>query len=138
MRQTLAGWVLGAMLAGAAAAQDVQPREPGIEDAISGQLEAFTRDDLDGAFDFAAPGIQGIFRTPERFGSMVQNGYPMVWRPGEVRFADLIDRNGRLYQQVEITGPRGGRHLLEYEMLEIDGAWRIGGVRILEAPDPIA
>ena len=52
-----------------------------IEATIGRQLEAFRADAFDDAFTFASPMIQGLFRTPETFGEMVRNGYPMVWRP---------------------------------------------------------
>lgn len=104
-----------------------------IEATIGRQLEAFRADAFDEAFTFASPMIQGLFRTPETFGEMVRNGYPMVWRPGSVRYLDLRDDNGRLLQRVEITDARGTIHLLEYEMIDLDGAWKINGVRLLKA-----
>lgn len=104
-----------------------------IEATIDGQLDAFRADAFDEAFTFASPTIQGIFRTPETFGEMVRNGYPMVWRPGSVRYLDLRDENGRLMQRVEITDAKGATHLLEYEMIDQDGAWKINGVRLLKA-----
>jgi hypothetical protein len=36
---------------------------------------------------------------------------------------------------VQITDGKGARHLLMYQMVETAAGWRIGGVRILEAPD---
>ena len=40
------------------------------------------------AFDYASPTIRGIFGSPDRFGAMVQQGYPMVYRPSEVRYLE--------------------------------------------------
>ena len=54
---------------------------------ISKQIEAFKADDFDTAFSFASPMIQRMFGSASTFGEMVQNGYPMVWRPAEVRFS---------------------------------------------------
>lgn len=105
-----------------------------IEGTISSQIEAFKADDFNRAFTFASPTIQGMFQTPENFGSMVRGGYPMVWRPSEVRYLDLVERGGRLYQTVQITDGDGRMHLLEYEMVELDSGWKINGVRLLEAP----
>ncbi|OWU73254.1 hypothetical protein ATO3_11155 [Marinibacterium profundimaris] len=104
-----------------------------IEATIGAQLEAFKADAFDEAFTFASPTIKGLFRTPEIFGQMVRNGYPMVWRPGAVRYLDLRDEGGRLLQRVEITDARGARHLLEYEMIELEEGWKINGVRLLKA-----
>ncbi|GHF44382.1 DUF4864 domain-containing protein [Seohaeicola zhoushanensis] len=129
MRHTLFALLLAFALAAPVAAQDA-----GIEDTISRQIEAFKADDLARAFSFASPMIRGLFGNPENFGSMVRNGYPMVWRPADLRFLDLHDEGGRLYQKVQITDAQGRVHLLDYEMIETESGWKINGVRILEAP----
>ncbi|MEL7080834.1 MAG: DUF4864 domain-containing protein, partial [Pseudomonadota bacterium] len=85
-----------------------------IEGVISSQIEAFKADDFAKAFSFASPGIQGIFRTPENFGRMVAQGYPMVWRPAEVQYLDLSDQAGNLRQTVQITDAQGQVYLLAY------------------------
>lgn len=112
---------------------------PAIRDVIQSQIDAFLADDFARAFTYASPGIQGIFRTPETFGRMVRQGYPMVWRPDEVRFLDLEEREGALHQKVLIRDDAGATHVLDYTM-EPDGqgGWKIDGVRILEAPEVAA
>ncbi|SMH32543.1 DUF4864 domain-containing protein [Maritimibacter sp. HL-12] len=105
--------------------------EDGIRAVISSQFEAFLADDVEAAFGYAAPAIQRIFITPEGFGSMVQNGYPMVWRPAERRFLELRDLDGALWQKVLIRDQAGAWHLLDYEMLRVGSDWRIGGVQYL-------
>ena len=116
-----------------------QAQETGSEGAIhgviSGQIDAFRLDDLATAFTFASPGIQSMFRTPENFGAMVRNGYPMVWRPKTVQFGDLREQEGTLWQEVIVTDAGGRLHALEYQMIQLDGVWRIAGVRMLPAPD---
>jgi hypothetical protein len=127
-------WILAFVLtATIAIAQDSLPREPGIENTISSQIEAFRSDDFDMAFTFASPNIQGMFGTPERFGAMVRNGYPMVWRPGEFRFLELREIAGNLWQKVFIRDAAGTIHILDYQMIEGDGGWRINGVQVLRA-----
>ncbi len=49
-----------------------------IHDVIERQLAAFERDDADGAFAFASPGIRRRFGTPETFMDMVRRHYPPV------------------------------------------------------------
>ena len=105
-----------------------QAREQSIRSVINDQIAAFRADDLDAAYGHAAPGIQRLFPTPERFGTMVRRGYPMIWRPRAVEFFGLREERARIWQRVLITGPEGGLHVLDYEMREIDGLWRIGGV----------
>jgi len=117
--------LLAMTLAGQAAAQST---EESIRSVISSQFSAFQQDDFDTAFTFASPMIQGMFGTPERFGDMVRNGYPMVWRPADVDFAALDRRGGRMYQNVLITDQAGQLHLLEYEMVRTEDGWEINGV----------
>lgn len=103
-----------------------------IQGVISSQIEAFLADDFATAFTFAHPNIKNIFRTPENFGRMVVQGYPMVWRPADVEYLDLRLENGRTLQDVRIVDADGRIFLLEYSMTETDEGWRISGVRILE------
>ncbi|MEM6588700.1 MAG: DUF4864 domain-containing protein [Pseudomonadota bacterium] len=109
-----------------------------VRSVISSQIDAFLKDDFATAFDFASPMIQGIFGTPERFGAMVRNGYPMVWRPSDVEFLSAEDRDGAVIQTVKITDGTGRLYYLEYEMIETDQGWLINGVRIEEAGDGLA
>jgi len=102
-----------------------------VQAVIGAQLEAFKADDFAEAFRYASPMIQTMFGTWQRFGTMVRNGYPMVWRPADVEYLDLQDRGGSLYQFVRIRDAQGGTHLLEYQMIRNQAGWRINGVRIL-------
>ena len=112
------------------------PDPSAIRDTIQGQIDAFRQDDVSTAFGFASPSIRSMFGTPERFGMMVQQGYPMVWRPAEIDFLDLRDQGGRLWQMVLIRDRAGVYHTLGYEMVP-DGAggWRINGVQIMRTGD---
>ena len=132
MRATFFAFLLFA-ISGGVSAQEA--RNPAIEGVIQSQIEAFLADDFATAFTFASPSIQGIFGTPERFGMMVRQGYPMVWRPAEVRYLELEELGGRLWQKVMITDQAGAVHMLGYQMVETGAGWQINGVRILRAPD---
>ncbi len=115
------------------AAQDAE-----IEANIAAQIQAFKADDFVTAFTFASPNIQNIFRTPENFGAMVRNGYPMVWRPSEVRFLELREVAGALWQKVMIVDGVGRAHILDYQMIQLEGGWKINGVQLLGNSDPAA
>ena len=105
-----------------------------IAETIDGQIAAFRADDFPRAFEFASPMIRNMFRTPDRFGQMVRQGYPMVWRPAEVTYG-AAEIDGRVTrQQVLITDQSGTLHALEYEMIQTEGGWLINGVRMLRAP----
>ena len=129
-------WVLGlifAVLAGWAVAQDV-PHDAEIEGVIQNQIEAFQSDDVAGAFAFASPTIQRLFRSPENFGRMVQHGFPMVWRPRDVEFHDQRVLGGTIWQRVQITDGKGREFWLAYDMIRVDDTWRINGVHFIDAP----
>ena len=130
--------VLAAVLAMTAATTPLlaqQEGKTGIEGTIRGQIDAFLADDFAKAFTFASPLIQGMFGNPDNFGMMVRQGYPMVWRPSDVRFLDLRESGGRQYQRVQILDQLGVPYIAEYEMIETAEGWQINGVRIERAPE---
>ncbi len=131
MRGLLLGTVAAVFMAGAALAQD----QAAITATIQSQIDAFLADDFETAFTFASPSIKQMFGSSERFGSMVRQGYPMVWRPGSVKYLELEEKFGGLYQKVLITDGQGVPHLLEYQMIETADGWQINGVQILRAPE---
>ncbi|MEM1362038.1 MAG: DUF4864 domain-containing protein [Pseudomonadota bacterium] len=108
------------------------------QDAITGiiddQITAFLADDFETAFKFASPGIRGMFGTPERFGRMVREGYPMVWRPSNVEYLDLRQEADGFTQRVMVRDSSGATWLLDYSMIQRPEGWRINGVRLLTAP----
>ncbi|SLN35032.1 hypothetical protein PSA7680_01661 [Pseudoruegeria aquimaris] len=111
-----------------------QAQSQSVSDVIRSQIDAFLADDVTTAFGFASPMIQGMFGTPERFGEMVRGGYPMVWRPDDVRFLDQREAGAARYQVVMIRDQGGAVHFLEYMMIRQGGEWRINGVRFLQPP----
>lgn len=130
MRRMLLAAGLLAALASASPAQEAD-----IQATIDSQLEYFAKDDFPGAFQFASPTLQQLFRTPENFRRMVTQGYPMVWRYGDVRFLELREMEGSFWQKVMITDLEGRVHILDYRMLETSDGWRINGVQILDSSE---
>ena len=108
--------------------------EGGMTDVISQQFDAFRSDDLDRAFSYASPMIQGYFRTPENFGQMVEQGYPQIRDPGEIRMMELRTEGGRLIQRLKVFDGNGLPHLFDYEMIETQQGWKINGVRYVGGP----
>ncbi|MEI4231975.1 DUF4864 domain-containing protein [Roseovarius sp. D22-M7] len=129
MRHVILSLILMAGLTGGARADETAMRS-----VISDQIEAFLAEDTERAFKHASPFIQRKFGTPETFGDMVRNGYPMVWQPSDVTFLDLEVIDGTPFQSVRMRGPGGTSWIVDYEMIEVDGEWRINGVRVREAP----
>ncbi|MDP5217367.1 DUF4864 domain-containing protein [Ruegeria sp. 2205SS24-7] len=129
MRHLILSLILGLGLSLSAQAQNDE-----IQSNIQAQIDAFKSDDFATAFTFASPSIQRLFGTPENFGAMVRNGYPMVWRPADVRFLELREVAGQLWQKVIITDAAGNLHVLDYQMVDFENGWKINGVQILDAP----
>lgn len=106
-----------------------------IRDTIQSQIDAFRRDDFDAAFEFASPSIRQMFRTPENFGAMVRNGYPMVWRPDDVRAAvpnrasyaqRRVIRNGQL--RAEDSGNWGPTTVTSQASYTASNQWKLTSV----------
>lgn len=123
-----------AVLAASPAAM-ADDRGAAIESVIQGQLDAFQRDDWDGAFGYASPNIRSMFGTPERFGQMVRGGYQMVWRPSRVEVGALENGPRGPVQIMYFEDASGALFEAAYEMIQIDGEWRINGVRVRKAPE---
>jgi hypothetical protein len=112
----------------------VQAQGADIQSTIGNQIEAFQADDFETAFDFASPNLQQLFGSSENFRSMVTRGYPMVWKPAEVRYLELAEVGGSFFQKVLIKDQEGIVHILGYRMLETDMGWKINGVQLLPNP----
>ncbi|MBU2994464.1 DUF4864 domain-containing protein [Octadecabacter sp. 1_MG-2023] len=130
MRSIKGAFLTLALFATAASAQDQS-----IEDVINNQLQAFRDRDVQEAWQYASPMIQGIFRTPETFGRMVENGYPMVWDNSDIRFLDRQETGSQTRQEVQIQGPDGLFYILDYEMIETPQGWLINAVQVIPAPE---
>ena len=108
--------------------------EAAIRGIISQQIEAFRHDDGATAFGFAAPSLQTMFGSADRFMDMVRRGYGPVYRPRAVEFGALQDDSGQPVQLVELIGPDGQAYTARYTMeREADGTWRISACELLES-----
>ena len=106
-----------------------------IQNVISAQIEAFQQDDFETAFTFASPKIQMLFGSPENFGKMVRNGYPMVWRPSDVTFLRQKTDSGVVFQEMRFFDASGVGHAFIYEMVDVSGSWKINGVHKIKPDD---
>lgn len=122
-----------------ALAQDTPPaaqvEQLPLQDIIRQQLDAFNARDVDLAWSFASPMIQGMFGNPGNFGVMVSEGYPMVWDNSAAKFMAQREVDGRIYQQVMVQDTNGALHVLEYAMIQTAQGWKIDGVSVLPPPD---
>lgn len=108
------------------------PQEAAIRGVITRQLDAMNRGDQAAAFAIASPAIQAMFGDAPNFMRMVQQGYPQVFRSRSHRFLKLGTTDGRLIQRVLVESDNG-TVVANYEMVEIDGVWRINGCAIEQA-----
>ena len=113
----------------------VAAQEGPIQNTIRAQIEAFQADDFARAFTFASPNIHALFGTPQAFGKMVREGYPMVYRPTDVAMLELRFIGGAYWQRVRVTDAKGRSFWLDYQMIERPEGWRINAVQMQEAPD---
>ena len=125
--------LLGALLLCLGLAGPAWAQSEGSQSTINGQMEAFRADDFDRAFTYASPNIKRMFGSSENFGTMVRNGYPMVWRPAEVTYLELREENGSYWQKVKIEDAEGRVNVLDYRMLDTENGWKIYGEQLLES-----
>lgn len=110
-------------------------QEAPIQNTINQQIQAFEVDDFALAFTFASPNIKALFGSPEAFGKMVRDAYPMVWHPSDVAMLDLRTIGGALWQRVRVTDGKGKSYLMDYQMVEGPDGWLINAVQMQVAPD---
>ena len=100
--------------------------ETKIQAVISQQLDALDKNDSSAAFAIASPKIQTLFQTAEFFIDMVERGYPQLRHSRGHRFLKLDWVDGVLIARVLVDSDSGSV-IARYEMIEIDGVWRING-----------
>ena len=126
---------LSALLLAVGFALPAEAQEEPIQAVIESQIAALQADDFALAFSFASPTIKQLFGTPENFGLMVKDGYPMVYRPSDVDMQELREIAGNLWQRVRVVDQAGKTWFLDYMMIETPEGWQINAVQILPAPD---
>ena len=99
-----------------------------VRSTISSQIEAFKENNIAKAYTFAAPNIQAQFPTPEVFGMMVKNGYPVIWRPKSFKFTKFQDLGNKFIQRVLFQSYDGGLETYDYILEKYADRWKITGV----------
>ncbi|MDY8110038.1 DUF4864 domain-containing protein [Fulvimarina sp. 2208YS6-2-32] len=107
-----------------------------VRAAITAQIEAFRADDGAAAYAFAAPQIQAMTGSQERFMDMVRTGYPQVYRANNVSFGALQPYAGGFVQDVFLTDPKGQAWIASYTLeRQDDGSMKITGVQIRKSEE---
>ena len=105
-----------------------------VHSVVAAQLDAFANDDAARAFSYAAPAIQAMFQTPERFVAMVRTGYPVVYRAAGATFLVPQRLGDDIVQGVHLSDSDGAVWLATYRLeRQRDGSWRINGCDVQRA-----
>lgn len=106
-----------------------------LRSLVERQIDAFRRDDGATAFSFATPGLRQMFGDPERFMSMVRDGYRPVYRPRGYAFGPDRDAASGPELSLRIQDEAGADWDAVYSFeKDPEGAWRISGCRLVKAP----
>jgi len=109
--------------------------ESSIRSVVEALIAGFRKGDVEDAFSYVSPVIRGAFGAPQHFALMVQQGYPMIWYPGEMKFLELRNLHGLPVQDLVISDARGAAWTLGFEMMRVKNeGWRVNGVEILQTP----
>ena len=107
--------------------------EKSVRSVIQAQLAAFAKDDATQAFSYAAPNVRKAIGTASRFLSMVQNDYPVVYRPTSVAFLKAEGDGDDVVQRVQMQDAGGNAWLATYSLQRQKGnLWRITGCALTE------
>ncbi len=98
---------------------------------IDAQLEAFARDDHEGAFSLASPGIRERFVTAEIFVRMVREQYAVVYRPASRTFLKPVVEDGTVIFPVQLSDRAGQVWVALYTMQRAGGEWRVAGCQLV-------
>ena len=127
--------LLGALLLALACAAPAQLLEHGevseMRRVIDAQLEAFSRDDHEGAFLLASPGIRERFVTAETFTRMVREQYAVVYRPASRTFLKPVVEEGTVIFPVRLSDRAGQVWLALYTMQRVGEEWRVAGCQLV-------
>ena len=120
------GQPIAADMLTAARAQISEESALAVKKTVQSQLAAFAADDAELAFSYAAPGIQKLFKTSDNFMSMVQQTYPVVYRPANILFLKAKVLDSIVVQPVRLWDQVGGVWLAAYDLeRQADGRWLI-------------
>jgi len=131
LRNLLAICLAALAMAGPAAADPASDARA-AEALVRNQIAAFSADDGERAFSFAAPDIQKKFGSAGEFMKMVRQSYGAVYHPISLKFqpASFPDPQSAdvMLQAVEVTDASGGYWVATYQIeRQPDGEWRIAG-----------
>jgi hypothetical protein len=126
--------LLTALLIGLAAPARAADEIAAAQSVINSQVDAFSHDDAEAAYSYAAPVIQNMFHQAEIFMMMVQKGYAPVYRHRSFEFGEARVSDGVIAQRVHIIDAQGEAWEALYTLERgADGNLKITGCSLLKA-----
>jgi hypothetical protein len=120
----------------AAPAWAAETAPPEARALIERQLDAFARDDAEGAYALAAPGIQAIFPDSETFMAMVREKYAPVYRHRSVEFGAFAEDGDKIEQSLTIVDANNNVWTAIYYLArQPDGTWRTNGCVMVKSTE---
>jgi hypothetical protein len=120
----------------AAPAWAAETAPPDARALIERQLDAFARDDAEGAYALAAPGIQAIFTDSGSFLAMVREKYAPVYRHHSVEFGSFAEDGDKIEQALTIVDEDNDVwKAIYYLARQPDGTWRTNGCLLIKSTE---
>jgi Domain of unknown function (DUF4864) len=108
------------------------------QEVIRSQEQAFSHDDANAAYSYAAPAIREIFPEARIFMFMVQHSYQPVYRHKSFEFGEARAEDGRIAQRVRIIDADGRPWDALYTLeRQSDGSFKIIGCMLLKAGESV-
>lgn len=108
------------------------------QDVIRSQEQAFSRDDAEAAYSYAAPAIREMFPEAGTFIFMVQHSYAPVYRHKSFEFGEGRAEGGQIAQRVHIIDADGRPWEALYTLeQQADGSFKIIGCMLLKAGEAV-
>ena len=136
MRYSAAAALVLCLLGAPFARAGEEPAKMAAQAVITGQLQAFEREDGAAAFSFAAPVVRDLFSDPGTFMAMVQHGYQPVYRHKSYEYGEGREADGKFAQTARIVDAQGVPWNALYTLeRQPDGGWKITGCVLRRAVD---
>jgi hypothetical protein len=115
-----------------ASAQSVAPADQtAIHKVIQAQIDAIAKNDYNGAYALATPGIKALYSTAQSFQALIQTRYPQLIRPKSIVFGTLVTTPQGPIQRVFITASDSKPYVASYSLQQQpDNSWLIAGCTI--------
>jgi uncharacterized protein DUF4864 len=103
------------------------------QSVIRAQEQAFSHDDANAAYSYAAPAIRQIFPQADVFMSMVRQSYAPIYRHRSFEFGEARTAGDQVAQRVQIVDEKGQAWDALYTLeQQPDGSLKIVGCMLIK------